>query len=69
MSIVAGSSAYLEGDTEVQTGVAGFLLHPVAQGVALAAALVLVLGAWFVGQARTEILTDHWNREVIQELM
>ncbi len=69
MSIVAGNTAYLDRKEEAPRGIRGLLFHPAAFGVLLAVALTISLGHWFVGQAKTEITTDQWNRGVIVELM
>jgi len=69
MSIVASGAAYREQQADSSTGIGGFLFHPLALGVLLAVSIALYMGLWFVGQARTEITTDSWNRSVIQELM
>jgi len=51
-----------------KSGVLSFLLHPVALGTLLGSLLAIFLSQWFLGQARTELAEDRWNRDVIIEL-
>ena len=44
------------------------LLHPVAIGTLLAALVTVGLGQWFIGQSRSELAIDRWNRGVIVEM-
>jgi hypothetical protein len=69
VSIVAGSTAYLEQAEDTPRGWRALLFHPAAIGVLLATALTIGMGYWFVSQARTDAATDRWNRGVLVELM
>jgi arabinogalactan oligomer/maltooligosaccharide transport system permease protein len=69
MSIVAQGDALDTGkDGARDQGILGLLFHPVALGTLLAALITVGLAHWFFGQARTELMTDRWNRGVIIEL-
>jgi arabinogalactan oligomer/maltooligosaccharide transport system permease protein len=69
VSIVAGSSAYLDQADDTPRGWRALVFHPVALGVLLGTALTIFLGHWIVSQAQTDAATDRWNRGVLVELM
>jgi len=69
VSIVAQESRYEEREEGVRKeGVLALLLHPVALGALVAAALCAGLTWWFMSQARHELAEDAWNRAVIMQL-
>ncbi len=69
MSIVAlGTPDELKELSTGRSGALGLVLHPVALGTLLGALLAVLLGHWFLSQARNELAEDRWNRDVIIEL-